>query len=121
MKPVSWSPPSTGIRRAVWAATPARAIFTHVPLEAALDANTVIGASDGCHGDAHPFSIPDQRADASTAVGVLFPYALPVVFAMSVGQALGMLAFVSYLLAIVAEVLQHDAARRRRRAPGSEG
>lgn len=58
---------------------------------------------------------------ASTAVGVLFPYALPVVFAMSVGQALGMLAFVSYLLAIAAEVLQHDAARRRRRAPGAEG
>lgn len=50
---------------------------------------------------------------ASTAAGVLFPYALPVVFAMSVGQGLGALAFVSYLLAIVAEVLHHELARRK--------
>jgi hypothetical protein len=49
---------------------------------------------------------------ASIAAGVLFPYALPVVFAMSVGQGLGALAFVCYLLAIVAEVLEHEAARR---------
>ncbi len=58
---------------------------------------------------------------ASTAVGVLFPYALPVVFAMSVGQGLGALAFVCYLLAIVAEVLQHEAAKRRGNARRSEG
>lgn len=49
---------------------------------------------------------------ASMAVGVLFPYALPVVFAMSAGQGLGVLAFVCYLLAIIAEVVQHEKARR---------
>lgn len=56
----------------------------------------------------------------STSVGVLVPYALPVVLSMSVGQGLGALAFVGYLLAIIAEVLEHDAAKRelerRRRA-----
>ena len=50
---------------------------------------------------------------ASTALGVLFPYALPVVFAMSVGQGLGALALSCYLLAIIAEVVGHEAARRR--------
>jgi hypothetical protein len=49
----------------------------------------------------------------STTVGVLFPYALPVVFSMSVGQGLGVLAFVCYLLAIVAEVLHHEAVNRK--------
>jgi hypothetical protein len=49
---------------------------------------------------------------ACIAAGVLFPYALPVVLAMSVGQGLGALAFMCYLLAIVAEVLHHEAAQR---------
>lgn len=58
----------------------------------------------------------------STAAGVLFPYALPVIFAMSVGQGLGALAFVCYLLAVVAEVLQHEAAQRAlRRRSETEG
>ena len=58
----------------------------------------------------------------STAAGVLFPYALPVIFAMSVGQGLGVLAFVCYLLAVVAEVLQHEAAQRAlRRRSETEG
>ncbi len=39
-----------------------RQVPEHVPLEAALDANTVSCASDGCHGYAHPFSKPFQRA-----------------------------------------------------------
>jgi hypothetical protein len=47
----------------------------------------------------------------TTAIGVLFPYALPVVFSMSVGQGLGALAFVCYMLAIVSEMLRHDAAK----------
>ncbi len=46
----------------------------------------------------------------STAIGVLFPYALPVVLSMSVGQGLGVLAFVCYLLAIIAELLRHEAS-----------
>lgn len=50
---------------------------------------------------------------ASMAIAVLFPFALPVIFAMSVGQGLGVLAFAAYLAAIVAEVLRHEAARRK--------
>lgn len=54
----------------------------------------------------------------STAAGVLFPYALPVVLSMSIGQGLGALAFACYLLAIVAEVLHHEAVNRKlRRTP----
>ncbi len=48
----------------------------------------------------------------STALGILFPYALPVVLSMSLGHGVGALAFVSYLLAIVAEALQRQPAGR---------
>jgi hypothetical protein len=51
--------------------------------------------------------------EAAVAMLVLLAScALPVVLAMSVGQGLGALAFVCYLLAIVAEVLEHEADRR---------
>jgi hypothetical protein len=57
----------------------------------------------------------------STAIGVLFPYALPVVLSMSVGQGIGALAFVCYMLAVVAEVLSHDAAKRELAESPSRG
>lgn len=38
---------------------------------------------------------------ASLCVSVLFPSALPVIFAMSAGHVLGFAAFVCYLLAVV--------------------
>lgn len=49
-----------------------RQVPEHVPLEAALDANTVSCASDGCHGHAHPFSKAHQRA-APDALGGTAP------------------------------------------------
>ena len=49
---------------------------------------------------------------------ILFPYALPVIAAMSVAQGLGILAFLFYLGAIVTEVKKHDA--KRAVAPPSE-
>ena len=55
----------------------------------------------------------------STAVGVLFPYALPVVFAMSVGQGLGALALICYLLAIIAEAQQREAGPSGRTRPSA--
>jgi nitrate/TMAO reductase-like tetraheme cytochrome c subunit len=39
-----------------------RQVPEHLPLEAALDSNTVSCASAGCHGYAHPFSKPFQSA-----------------------------------------------------------
>ncbi len=45
---------------------------------------------------------------ASMVISVLFPRPLPVIFAMSIGHALGALAFVCYLGAVII-----DAARSR--------
>lgn len=53
-------------------------------------------------------------------IGILFPLALPVIASMSIGQGLGSLAFICYLLAIVAEIAAHEAARRKL-ARASEG
>jgi len=50
---------------------------------------------------------------ALMAWSILVPTALPVIAALSLGQVLGALAFLAYLLAIVAEIRRHDGALRR--------
>jgi hypothetical protein len=44
---------------------------------------------------------------ASMSYSILSPRPLPVIFAMSVGQGIGILAFLCYLLAVVLDVGRH--------------
>lgn len=48
---------------------------------------------------------------AIMCASLVWPRALPVIFAMSVGQAIGIGAFVSYLLAVIVDVRRATRAR----------
>ena len=54
-------------------------------------------------------------AIAQMVLSIIVPSALPVIAAMSAGQAMGVVAFLCYLLAVVTEVRKHDKRRKASR------
>jgi hypothetical protein len=51
---------------------------------------------------------------AILALSILVPRALPVVFGMTLGQVLAVLAFGSYLLAVIGDAARTDEPERKR-------